>query len=328
MSGVFEQKLRRIMRHNRTPIKHEKKRSGSIDSKRLGRYGATDRLFKQKDEEKESREYNISILVDASGSMRGAKGEKSADALVLLCNSLDKIDGVSFEVTIFNDAEIQAKSFDEKYNSRKVHHMYMWCVGMLPSSTSCDGIYAFYTDKGSHDVEMRVFTDYEEMENVTKGKIVLETGSVVAGGNLDGAYVYTAFTRLKKRNGKKVLMVFSDGRPAGRDGIFLQVPNYCDEDDDLEVGYSEEFRFRSFNGNKEIFKFVNGLFEKNPSVSDHELLRSAVREVKRNKIETIGIGIQDSSVEKYYDRAYVVNKPEHIYAATADALSKVFKKES
>ena len=66
---VFQTKLFRIMKQNQDDEKRRRTKSGLIDGSRLARYKTSDRVFKKRNQEKLGKNYFISILMDASGSM-------------------------------------------------------------------------------------------------------------------------------------------------------------------------------------------------------------------------------------------------------------------
>jgi uncharacterized protein YegL len=58
--------------------------------------------------------YRVSLLIDVSGSMSGAKKEHSVRAAVMMMEALDKLPGVQYEIVRFDDSPQVVKSYNQR----------------------------------------------------------------------------------------------------------------------------------------------------------------------------------------------------------------------
>lgn len=125
----------------------------------------------------EKKDYAITVLVDLSGSMGGEKITETFKAVVLLTEVLNRL-GINFEIIGFQDEIIPFKSFDQTLNDSVREK-----IAGMPAEVSS-------SNPGGHNE---------------------------AAYNDDGPCLQQTSDRLGQQSAKeKVLVVLSDGQPAGR----------------------------------------------------------------------------------------------------------------
>ena len=103
----------------------DREKSGIVNPKRLSRIHTSPRLFKKRKLEKKGKDYFISILLDASGSMDiGGRMKVTLESMKELSESFDGIVGLHYEVVIFGTFEIKVKDYNETYDHSKVKAVY------------------------------------------------------------------------------------------------------------------------------------------------------------------------------------------------------------
>lgn len=303
----FIYRLSSILEHNAVPKRREKEKSGKINSGRLGKFGSTNRLFSRKSVEKKERQYSISILVDASGSMEHVmsynettkkeirKTDLAKDTVVLLAACLEKVKGLDFEVTIFNAVSVQAKDYGAKFDEKSFRQIYdMVLKGrhqIMINEKTKDTVDLLSPTQPSERAEYasKGYMDYTRDDN--------------AQYNMDGLAVYRVYTRLKNRPGKKVIVTFSDGAPT--EGSINSAL--------YSLGHNASIR-----GDK-----TAGLIAKEGAWIS---LRKSIGIPKREEIETVGIGIFSDAVKHFYKYTAIIHDAKDFYPRTFTALSKVFYK--
>lgn len=287
--AVFQTKLFRLMKQNQDDAKKRKTKTGLIDSSRLSRYQLTNRVFKHRNQEKEGKNYFVSILMDCSGSMRDgcAKDKICCETVIALCDSLKVIPGMHFEVVGFNSFEVKYKDYAERYNAKTIEKMYYSQYGV--------GCYLGATE----DKDLVFREKKEDLKDCT----YINYYCGAAGENHDGVAVYNSLQRMKERKGRKILLVFSDGAPT--------------------MGYAAkeliQGRFvETISGSKELCAAQN--------TGPARGLQWAV-ESKEKDVDILGVGIIDSSVKRYYPHYIIVNNVKCLYIETVKALSGLFKKD-
>lgn len=118
---TFRTKLNSILKDNAIERFVGNKKKGKVNTKRLYKIGDSRKIFKQK-EERKGKDYSITLLLDASGSMKSSQSEVMS-AVGHIGNALNKTD-IPFSVYAFADCTRLIKTFEEKYDERRVRGHY------------------------------------------------------------------------------------------------------------------------------------------------------------------------------------------------------------
>lgn len=200
---TFTQRIGSVLRDNSSERYVSRKRTGKLDTRRLSRIGYSPKLFKRK-EERTGKAYHVSILVDASGSMRGSRAETAIKSTLDIADALGRV-GVDFELVAFNTCDYILHPFGAGKlppgAREKIGKDYRAIVNGYQDETTLPlGLY----DKG--DGVLVVESAYSSRGYACYG--------VTSGYNVDGKSVAEATARLTARKGgRHVLIVLSDGRP-------------------------------------------------------------------------------------------------------------------
>ena len=188
LTNIMRRKLERALMAKQQRDWDYGREHGRLDSRRLASaYAAKPNVFKMRDDRLEM-DTALSMLIDLSGSMNGHKVHLAMQAVIAMCEAIDRT-GIQYEVLGFNNRS-------------------GW-IDSVPRPQRTEGrMYSRFDP-----LDMYVFKDFQERLNEAKG--ALSTITHMSGGdNGDSEAVQHAFDRLRKRGEKrKVLMVFSDGRP-------------------------------------------------------------------------------------------------------------------
>jgi len=118
--ATFKSKLNSIMTDNMFDRQVSGKRSGTIDTKSLYKIGHSVKVFMKK-EERLNKNYNISLLIDVSGSMSGSRIAAAVDMMQKLVPILTSFKGIKLEINVFNTNIHNLKTFEqEKYNMEQI----------------------------------------------------------------------------------------------------------------------------------------------------------------------------------------------------------------
>lgn len=313
--SVFETTISQIMRQNQENTARPRQRSGLLDSGRLPFYKVTDRIFAKRAMEKKGKNYFISILMDASGSMvHGQRLKPCYQAVDKLAQSLQRVPGVFFEIVGFNGIEVKFKDYTEKYDPKSTKTMYQQLGG---SNTSWGA--AFKTDfmvaynKETKEVLIGLDTEIDaKMKGSKKNFEIIEHDSAAAQ-NHDAFAVWNSFLRAKERTGRKILLVFSDGAPT--------FPHR------LENLFRQGDMVTSINGDRRLATFISNVGKKEYFHPTSDLLSAAVQLSRRSEIDTVGMGIETNAVNRFYPNYSVINDAEDIFPETVKQLTKLFRKD-
>lgn len=316
--AVFETTLMQIMRQNQEDSPRPRTRSGTLDTHRLPFYKTTDKLFKKRAQQKKGKNYFVSILMDASGSMHGSRRVTPClNAVQKLSESLQRVQGVHFEIVGFNGIEMKYKDYNEAYDAKRLSKLYYeQCCTNASYREPKDSDMHFMVTYNPTDRDMKVGVPEEIQPYLMNNpRAYLIVDRVLAGENHDGMAVWNSFLRSKERDGRKVLLVFSDGEPT-----FTWAMERVFKD-----GGTVSEKVDSVNGDKGLAKAMREA--SNTGSLANNLLTNVIRLSKRNGIDTIGIGIQSREVQKFYPHWGVVTSTNDIYLETIKQLSKAFRKD-
>lgn len=117
---VFQTQLRNVMLDNRYDRRVRGRTRGKLDMGRLFKVPTGSRtVFTQKMARK-NKHYNVVLVVDESGSMRGKESECAAETTLFLAKSLMAI-GIDVAIVGFNKYINVRKEFDTPLNERSVY---------------------------------------------------------------------------------------------------------------------------------------------------------------------------------------------------------------
>lgn len=199
MTGRMQKDIERMMASQSHVIRTPGHRKGKLHAPSLFRIPqGDDRVFSQK-QEHVSKDTAVTLLVDNSGSMAGSKCRLAMIAAYALCSTLDRVK-IANEVIGFTTGMsytlppgMQEAYADECRNSGVSYDRVIPIV--MP-------IYKSFDERLSATVKKRI----AYMMNAQRG----------LAGNIDGESLEYAAERIMRRSEKrKVILVLSDGQPAG-----------------------------------------------------------------------------------------------------------------
>ncbi len=203
-SQVFKNKLNSILKDNAIERYVGGKKRGKLNNKRLYKISHSEKIFKGK-EERKGKDYSVTFLLDASGSMGGARAKITCESIENLCNVFQKIN-VPTSVFAFQDVVRQLKNFNEKYVAGTLTKLY--------DKTYCVKYYYCYSC-GDMDIEQRHFCK-------KYGRIV-ESNRTSGGGTNDAIGLYMTADYATKNAIKNIIIVITDGEGnniQGNDGMY------------------------------------------------------------------------------------------------------------
>lgn len=182
------------------------KRTGKLNTRKIYKVNTTDKVFQRKEERKNKR-YNISLLVDCSGSMAGGlftepKWEEASNAARRLAETFNNIENIDLEIVGFNTIDHMIKEFDEPLDLKK-----------KPIDLIISDITRERTDSG-FKFHRALYFDEKTKKVELNGNEVNGSYQHLTQGNCDGKTVYEAVERIKERDGKHIIIMLSDGKPS------------------------------------------------------------------------------------------------------------------
>jgi cobalamin biosynthesis protein CobT len=256
--GRMKKDVERMMASQSHVIRTPGHRRGKLHSPSLYRVQQGDpRVFSVK-QEHTSKDTAVSLLMDNSGSMRGQKMRLATLAGYALSSTLEAVK-ISHEVLGFTSGSF----YDVPPVLREAMRL-----DMERSGIDYDRV---------EPIMIPIYKDFDERMNseIKRRFAYMMYGQRGLAGNIDGESLQYAAERLIKRPEKrKVMLVFSDGQPAGSD-------------------------------------------KSGPHLS------WVVKDLERQGIETIGIGIMDRSVKKFYPKNVVLNDAAELPNEVMTAIKKI-----
>lgn len=266
------------------------KRSGKLDTKRLHKISTSSRLFKKK-EERKGKHYNVTLLVDCSGSMQGSQIGMAVESTMKLGKHLEKMK-VPFEIIGFNTFPYIVKDYNDKFDVKKIAEVEDKLFSITNGRYK---VHLFSADRHNWYSSTGIAVPQEDEQAIKAARKKygneFEIAST-AGWNCDGEAISVARQRIRSRKGQKIMVVFSDGQPAV--GGINQLHTYNTPDK----------RFGDFDLTLEVQKAI------------------------KDNVTFIGIGIQDRSVERYYpkENVAVIDELHELYPALILKLQKLIKR--
>lgn len=196
MVGPMQKHIERMMAARSQSIRVPGFRSGRLHGGSLHRlHVGDDRVFRRLQEHK-SKETAVSLVVDNSGSMGGTRIEIAMRAAYALSQTLERV-RIKHEVIGFT-------CYNPNYEQRAIINEETKRLGR--EYVRVEPLY------------MPVYKDWNERINpAVKRRFVMGYNGVIRlSGNVDGESVrYAGHRLLKQREVRKVMIVLSDGEPAG-----------------------------------------------------------------------------------------------------------------
>lgn len=199
MTGRMQKDIERMMASQSRILRIPGYRSGRLHGANLHRILAgDDRVFNRREEHK-SKDTAVTLLIDNSGSMEGEKLRTAMIAAFALSSTLERV-SIAHEMIGFttgdwaNIPKSIADAMQEEYNAHQIRYSRTIPITMP--------IYKSFDERINATVKKRV----AYMANAQKG----------LGGNIDGESLeYAAMRLIKRPEKRKVIIVLSDGHPAG-----------------------------------------------------------------------------------------------------------------
>lgn len=195
MVGPLQKDLERAIAARSLATWEAGRRSGRLHAANLSRLAVGDpRVFRRK-HETTSKDVAVSLVIDASGSMSGSKIHTATQAAYALSSVLERI-GISHEVVAFTTGEPCADYTTLEGEQRKIGRRF----------TRIEGLY------------MPILKGFNErLKTEVKERFGWLPNSRILRNNIDGECVEIAARRLMgRREAGKVMIVLSDGAPAGQ----------------------------------------------------------------------------------------------------------------
>lgn len=203
---TFTRSINSILTDNKFDRFVGNKRSGKLDHPNLAKIGFSEKVFK-KLEARKNKDYKVTIVCDASGSMQGSSARHLEQSLEFLMKSLNKTD-IKYSIMAFAEVPIIIKDFDSDVEIPKVitaYDKFLW-YGMYILCPSCNVIItADYGGSGTHKLKKCPYckTDLYQMGT---------------GGTNDGMALHIANEEIRKQSGKHIIIMLSDGGSGGGSG--------------------------------------------------------------------------------------------------------------
>ncbi|WP_456868369.1 cobaltochelatase CobT-related protein [Galbibacter sp. BG1] len=203
MTGRMQKDIERMMASQSHVIRVPGFRAGRLNGPSLHRIvQGDDRLFNRKQEHK-SKETAVTLLVDNSGSMSGAKIETAMVAAYALAQTLERV-GIPCELMGFTTGDHRGagsrKAVEE--TNRQIWKETQNGVTYHRTVPIVMPIYKEFDERINSEVKKRI----AYMANAQNGMVT----------NVDGESLeYAAIRLMRRREKRKVMLVLSDGQPAG-----------------------------------------------------------------------------------------------------------------
>lgn len=257
-SGRLQKDIERMLASQSHVIRTPGHKKGKLHAPSLYRVMQGDpRVFTQK-QEHVSKDTAVTLLCDNSGSMGGAKMKLGMISSYALAVTLERVK-ISYEVLGFTTG-----NFSRIPNS---------ILEAMQDEVAKTGLRYDRIEP----INMPIYKDFDErLDARVKARFAyMMFAQRGLNGNIDGESLEYAAMRLMKRPEKrKVMIVLSDGQPAGS--------------------------WRS---------------------GPH--LKTVVERLNKTGIETVGIGIMDRSVARYYDKHVVITKLDDLPGSVMGELKRI-----
>jgi len=197
---TFTAKVKSVLSDNKNDRAVTRLRAGALDTKSYKNINTTGKVFKKKQERK-GKNYKVSLLLDASGSMRtGADGR--ADTLRKMIPPLVQTltdAGADVEINAFNALFYPMSEFGQT-------------IPKDFNKTFADRYNKALRDTRIKQVKRGDKRTYQiaSKKDIAENKYHYDQAS---GWNFDAWAIHQAIAKLNAEDGNKILIVFSDGQP-------------------------------------------------------------------------------------------------------------------
>lgn len=356
---VFRKKIDNIMRANQQQKQRKRVVAGSIDPKRLSKVVTSKSIFKKKKQEKDGKDYFISILVDASGSMEGDRQDLSLESIKKLSESFEGIKGLHYEIVAFSNEEIMLKDYSEKFDYEKVCKTYNFCNGqgskminlynkkeMKMDVVIFEQIFEReyrracekkYEEEGKEYYEVKdwiigkgILSEQQE-KKVISGEIELSDMNYLGSTSYSQA-ILNSYYRMGKQTGKKVLLVMTDGAESVHGCIAKITDIFTSNNKNNELWKSSDSYFipsyenfrkenieNGYNGNNGFDGYYNEYYN---------FYKNYIEKYGNKKgIVTHCLGIQTEIKDiNHFSNHSVIRNLDELFPVMVKILGKYFKK--
>jgi len=212
MTGVMQKEIERMMAAQSRIFKVGGQRTGRLNGPGLHRILANDERVFARREEMKGKDTAVSLLMDCSGSMEGLKQSNACAASYALASTLERVN-IPCECLGFTTAGYIGRNNPQK-----------WPLSHREWIELQEAFEAEHHKTGAQfhrmmPIIMPVFKGFNERLNnndIKRRFAYMKVKQPHQGGNIDGESLEYAAMRLAKRKEKrKVIIVLSDGHPAG-----------------------------------------------------------------------------------------------------------------
>jgi len=294
---AFQKLLASVILDNKYDRYVKNRKTGKLDTNSVYKIMHSNKLFKKR-EARKNKDYSVSLVIDASGSMNGDRIQLASQSAVKLSHHLCRM-GVPNNVVVFNLGVFEAKPFGIKEDKGLFRKIYESCSGNLlryyffgadetvqniNKRDSSKKMYPFLEEVVGYNEAMKRRSWYTSKGN----NVTMQGGS---NGNSDAEAIKIARELLLKQKGSKIMIHLSDGQPAPLSSC-LESPIYA--------GTSQQ---------------------------DYNLKHEAQVTIDSG-IELYAIGIQSNSVQDYYPkkRTRVIVNLEELYPTIIGLIKKNLKR--
>lgn len=190
---TFRRNLQSVLYDNKYDRAVGNKRTGKLNGRKLSKIGYSDKVFKKK-EERQNKEYTVSIMVDISGSMAGDRIKYAKESADKLSKHFSAV-GINHNIIAFGGASVEVKPYSTGYDRNiqsKLHEVY--------------GRTYLYWKRDEKDIRKLVGTTLKKPTDFT-GKWDI-SGDTAFYFPLKRAYL-----DIQKQKGKKIIIFLTDGKP-------------------------------------------------------------------------------------------------------------------
>lgn len=286
-ANVAIQQIRKIFKDNLYKREILTKTGGKIDFNRLSQH-KTSKYIRRKPLERGSQKYNIEILLDDSGSMYGHGEGKRAllahEATARLAKVLGPVADIN--VTLFNYLEQSTnwRSFTSTSHLKRTGSS-IYDVGEMELPN-------FFVTRNSDNLNVVSAFPPADMDEV-------EFSEPATGGNYEIVNILNAVSRLKSKEGKKIIIVLSDGQP--------NLDYHPSWDEDKSAGFKK--------------LILAGRRVKKYPVDDY---RKIIEDIKtRHGIETISFGLETDDMSHLYPNFTPIYCLDDLYEGLIKELKRV-----